>query len=120
MKIFTLNTKHEQEGSVLLPERVWNLLIGAPEQSSVLSYYQLPVSFTQVLHTHIQKTHIKVQYGGFISYFESLKRRQEELCFLPDSLGSSAAFPPSVCLSLSFALTETEEIILQTLQLNSA
>ena len=41
--------------TVLLPERVRNLLIRAPEQGSILSYYQLPVSFTEVLHTHHKK-----------------------------------------------------------------
>lgn len=51
-QLMTEGELERNQRTVLLPERVRNLLIGAPEQGSILSYYQLPVSFTEVLHTH--------------------------------------------------------------------
>lgn len=51
------------------PERLRNLFIRASEQSSILCYYQLPVSFTEALHTHTQniegtQTHTFYERGG--------------------------------------------------------
>lgn len=69
------------------------------------------------LYTHIHNTHhiyVKIlQHGRFILLCL--------LCFefLPDSLGSSAVFPPSACLSLSYASTESEENVCVFTTLNT-
>lgn len=88
-----------------LPETIWDLLVRTPEQSGILSYDQLPVSFTEVLH----RTTVMYQNNTplVLQYAHGDRMVQGGVC-LPDSLGSSAVFPPSACLSLSYASTETD------------
>ncbi len=63
--------------------------------------------------------HVKIlQHASFIMR-EKKKIKHRECEFLPDSLGSCAASPPSACPSLSCALTEAEENICVFTALNA-
>lgn len=64
---------------------------------------------TGPMHTHTEHTPQSYQNTSTCMFFMLL--RDVRAVFLLDSLGSSAASPPSACLSLSYALTETEENI---------